>query len=129
MEIKKFESKKGYVNKYPPIHPENDEEMVAVGLRQPKYISHPEVHIKTMYEKEELKKLRSNCKPISKYWFVPKPHDIVKGRLTIYYKNVKKDKLFRTTETIMCFKDEVQDILTEKTEEHRLTINKYYFKY
>ena len=129
MENKKFESKKSYVNKYPPIHPENDEEMVAVGLRQPKYISHPEVHIKTIYEKEELKRLKSNCKPISKYWYNPEPHDIVKGKLTIYYKNVKKDKLFRTTETIMCFKDEVQDILTEKTEEHRLTINKYYFKY
>jgi len=126
---KKFESKKGYVNKYPPIHHENDEEMVALGLRVPLYIPHPEVHIKTMWEKEELKRLKSNCKPISDHYYLPVPHDIVKGRLTIYYKNVRKDKLFRTTESILCFKSEVQDILTERVEEHRLTIVKHYFKY
>jgi len=129
MENKKFESKKPYVNKYPPIHTENDEEMVAVGLRQPKYIAHPEIHVKTTWEKEELKRLKSNCKPISDHYYLPTPHNIVKGRLTIYYKNVKKDKFFKTTESILCFKSEVQDVLTERVEDHKLTISKYYFKY
>ena len=124
-----IESRKGHVNKYGPIDTDDDVLMVALGLRQPLIIRHPELHTKSKYELEELKRLKSNCNPISRTSAsITEPHEYIMGRLTVYLKNTEKSKAFRTTRTYSCYKSEVDDIL-KGLRNDRLTINKHYFKY
>ena len=124
-----IESRKGHVNKYGPIDCEDDVLMVALGLRQPLVIRHPELHIKTKFEREELSRLKSNCTPISRTSaIINEPHEYIMGRLTVYLKNTEKSKTFRTTRTYTCYKSEVEDIL-KGLKDDRLTISKHFFKY
>lgn len=124
-----IESRKGYVNKHGPIDCNDDLLMVHLGLRQPILVRHPELHIKTKFEKEELKRLKSNCTPISrKSPTINSPREYIMGRLTVYLKNIEKSSTFKTTRSFKCFKNEVEDIL-EGLRNDKLIVNKYYFKY
>ena len=112
-----------------PVDTEDDILMVSLGLRQPLAIRHPELYIKTEYEKKELSRLKASSPAISRTSAVAKePHEIVEGRLTVYLKNTEKSSTFRTTRTFKCFRNEVNDILGNLRND-RLIINKHYFKY
>ena len=124
-----IESRKGHINKYGPIDTEDDNLMVALGLRKAPISRHPELYIKTKYEKEELKRCKSNCNPISRGSAAINEHfEHIMGKLTVYLKNTEKSKTFRTTRTYTCYKSEVEDIL-KGLKDDRLTVNKHYFKY
>ena len=124
-----IESRKGHVSKYGPIDTEDDNLMVALGLRKAPISRHPELYIKTKYEKEELKRCKSNCNPISRGSATINEHfEPIMGKLTVYLKNTEKSKTFRTTRTYTCYKSEVEDIL-KGLKDDRLTVNKHYFKY
>lgn len=124
-----IESRKGHVNKYGPIDCNDDVLMVQLGLRQPLIIRHPELNIKTKFEREEMKRLKSNCAPISRTSpIIAEPHEHIMGRLTVYLKNTEKSKTFKTTKTFTCYRSEIEGIL-EGLRNDRLTVNKHYFKY
>lgn len=109
------------------IHPQDDNEMVYLGLRPPKIVRNPSLHIKTQAEYEVIARYK-HLKVSSGVHFT-KPHDIIEGRLTMYFENKKKLKDFKTTESIICFKHEVNGFLRQRTEEDKLTISKHHFNY
>ena len=111
-----------------PIDAEDDDLMVALKLRNPKIIKHPELFAKTSYEKSELKRLKSNSPRTSQGSFPREKYEVVEGKLTIYLVNTKKDPRFRTTHSVKCYRNEISDVL-EPFRKSGLTVSKYYFKY
>lgn len=135
MEIKKVESKKDKpkVNicggkLMGEVHPSDDNEMVYLGLRPPLIIRNPNLHVKTEAEREEIKK-NSHLKVSGGSTHTRTKREVIKGRLTMYFENTKKDPNFKTTESVICFKHEVNGCLRERREEDKLTIKKYHFNY
>lgn len=124
-----IESRKGHVNKYGPVDVNDDNLMVALGLRKAPVSRHPELYIKTKYEKEELKRCKSNCNPISRGSATINEHfEPIMGRLTVYLKNTEKSSTFRTTRPFKCYKNEIKSIL-EELKNDRLIVKEYHFKY
>lgn len=135
METKKVESKKDKpkVNicggkLMGEVHPTDDNEMVYLGLRPPKIVRNPNLYIKTQAERDEIAKY-NHIKISGGSIHVRKSHESIKGRLTMYFKNTKKEKDFKTTESIICFKSEVNSFLRQRVEDDKLVINKYHFSY
>ena len=79
-------------------------------------------------EKKEVKKWK-HLKVSQGVGHIIEPYETIKGRLTLYYENINRLPNFKTTETIKCFRSEIDEILRIKREKDKLKVNKYYFKY
>ncbi len=111
-----------------PIDVNDDLRMVEEGLRLPLVRINRDVFKKDSWEKKEVKKWK-HLKVSEGVGHIIEPYETIKGRLTLYYENINRLPNFRTTETVKCFRSEIDEILRIKKEKDKLKVSKYYFKY
>jgi hypothetical protein len=94
---------------HPPVDPSDDYQMVAVGIRKPKFFLNKKVFEQTDWEKKELKRVKR--KGISKVTLLRKPKEnFIKGKLVIYMEKSKVEN-FKSTHSFNCFEEEVDEII------------------
>ena len=114
---------------YPPIDVNDDRMMVELGLRLPTIQRNISVFKKEQWEKDQLKRERKKKYPLaSGSAHIPEKEERVQGKLIIYYRNTNKLPNFKTTESVRCFKSEIEGILRDRRD-LKLSISKTYFNY
>ena len=111
-----------------PLRCDDDAFMVREGLRKQLLVLTPELHHKTSDEKLNLDKMKKECEnPIlsgSVFTKVDKEQNPL--TLIVNMKNPKKDLKLKTTHSFVCFKSEIQDILSQLRDNHYVINNVYY---
>jgi hypothetical protein len=84
---------------HPPIDTKSDAVMVKEGIRVPKLTIDRKCWEKSQEEKDKLKKVKNKLSPTAS---IPRPKNVEKKKLIVYFLNESKTNRFRTTESVMC---------------------------
>ena len=111
-----------------PLRCDDDAFMVREGLRKPLLILNPSINHKTVDEQLDLDKMKKSCGKVKLSGSVFTKVDVELNplKLIVNMKNPKKNPELKTTHSFMCFKSEIQDILSQLKDSGYSVNNVYY---